>query len=67
MNESLPPSSSVILKTKLYPPPVTQDMVPRVALLEHLEQNRKRPLTLISAPAGYGKSMLASMWLQTSD
>ena len=41
--------------------------MPRVALLEHLEQNRKRPLTLISAPAGYGKSMLASMWLQTSD
>jgi LuxR family maltose regulon positive regulatory protein len=32
--------------------------------LERLEQNRQRPLTLVSAPAGYGKSTLVSCWLQ---
>lgn len=26
----------------------------------------RRPLTLISAPAGYGKSTIATQWLQTS-
>ena len=40
--------------------------MPRVALLEHLERNQERPLTLISAPAGFGKSILASMWLERS-
>jgi LuxR family maltose regulon positive regulatory protein len=55
-----------VLKTKLYPPPITPDMVPRMELLERMERNRQRPLTLISAPAGYGKSILASMWLQAS-
>ena len=36
----------------------------RPRLLERLEQNRQRPLTLVSAPAGYGKSTLVSCWLQ---
>ncbi|MFL7868117.1 MAG: LuxR C-terminal-related transcriptional regulator [Anaerolineales bacterium] len=58
--------ASPILKTKLYPPPITPDMVPRVELLERLERERLRPLTLISAPAGYGKSIFASMWLQAN-
>ena len=36
-------------------------------LLERLDKGRQRPLTLISAPAGYGKSVLASAWLETRD
>ena len=58
--------SPILLNTKLYPPPVTPDMVSRIDLLDRLQWNRRRPLTLISAPAGYGKSVLASMWLQVS-
>ena len=58
-------SSFLLLRTKLYPPPVTSDLVSRTALLGRLENNRqKRPFTLISASAGFGKSMLASMWLE---
>jgi len=57
--------TSPILKTKLYPPPITPDLVPRIELLARLEREQ-RPLTLISAPAGYGKSVLASMWLHAS-
>lgn len=66
MNESKLFNTSTILKTKLYPPPLTPDLVPRVGLLERLEQEHERPLTIISAPAGYGKSILASMWLEAS-
>jgi LuxR family maltose regulon positive regulatory protein len=55
-----------LLTTKLYRPLSTPNLEPRTHLINRLERNRMRPLTLISAPAGYGKSMLASMWLQTS-
>ncbi len=54
-----------LLLTKLYRPPVTPDLEQRTRLVERLERNRHRPLTLISAPAGYGKTMLASMWLES--
>jgi LuxR family maltose regulon positive regulatory protein len=66
MTESETFNASPILKTKLYPPPLTPDLVRRTILLERLEQEGQRPLTLISAPAGYGKSILASMWLEAS-
>ena len=56
-----------LLKTKLYRPPVTPNLKQRARLIERLERNRQRPLTLISAPAGYGKTMLASMWMESSD
>jgi LuxR family maltose regulon positive regulatory protein len=62
-----PAISTPILSTKLHRPAVPADLVPRVALLQQLERNRQRPLTLVSAPAGYGKSILVSSWLETSD
>ncbi len=56
-----------ILHTRLHPPPLTKDLVPRPHLLEELEKGLHRPLTLISAPAGYGKSTLLSFWLKRSE
>jgi len=55
--------NSLILRTKLYPPPITPDLVPRSHLIDRLERNWQRPFTLFTAPAGSGKSVLASMWL----
>jgi len=52
-----------MLTTKLRPPPVTSDHVLRKAVISRLEDNRHLPLTLISAPAGYGKSITISQWL----
>jgi LuxR family maltose regulon positive regulatory protein len=61
MTEALP-----LIQTKLYRPPQQADLVHRPRLLDALNDHWKtRPLTLISAPAGYGKSVLASMWLES--
>jgi LuxR family maltose regulon positive regulatory protein len=54
-----------LLKTKLHKPPVATDHLHRQHLLDRLNRHRQRPLTLVSAPAGYGKSMLVSYWLET--
>ncbi|MCP3881420.1 MAG: response regulator, partial [Sulfitobacter sp.] len=48
-----------ILQTKLNPPRLRADILARPLLIERLERNLQRPLTLISAPAGYGKSTIA--------
>ena len=56
-----------ILKSKLYPPTITADIIPRPMLMQRLETGRTRPLILVSAPAGYGKSTLISNWLQQTE
>ncbi len=56
-----------IVRTKLYRPPVAPDVVCREALHNRLQAGIELPLTLMSAPAGYGKSTLASVWLEACD
>lgn len=56
-----------ILKTKLYKPPLTSEHLVRTRLIESIEKNIYKPLTLICAPAGYGKSMLMSSFLDSSN
>jgi len=56
-----------ILYTKLQRPPVAPDILQRPRLLDRLNEGRHRTLTLISAPAGYGKSTLASRWVAACD
>ena len=57
----------IILRTKLHRPPAPGDYVHRARLSEYLDQQLERPLTLVSAPAGYGKSTLVSCWLDSCD
>src|SRR5262245_26367075 len=52
-----------ILATKLYRPPPRPNLVPRHRLTERLNEGLHRKLTLISAPAGFGKTTLVSEWL----
>ncbi|MGZ4775489.1 MAG: LuxR C-terminal-related transcriptional regulator [Oryzihumus sp.] len=42
--------------------PGRQDLVARPRLVAALERQTGRPLTLVSAPAGYGKSTLVDVW-----
>lgn len=58
MTETFP-----LIRTKLYRPRLQSDFIPRPQLLERLD--RRRPLTLVSASAGYGKSTLVSSWVET--
>ncbi len=52
-----------LLNTKLYIPPIPPEIVSRSRLIEHLTAGLHRKLTLISAPAGFGKTTLLSEWI----
>ena len=56
-----------IIRTKLHRPSVARDLVIRQALYDRLDEAGHLPLTLVSAPAGYGKSTLVSHWLETHE
>ena len=68
-------STPILLKTKLHKPQLQLDLVLRTHLVHKLHQglgldlepsssrSPARKLTLISAPAGFGKSTLAASWL----
>jgi len=60
-------TSISLIQTKLHRPPIYGAHIHRQRLLDQLDQRHKRPLTLISAPAGYGKTVVASCWLEASD
>ncbi|MFQ5812728.1 MAG: hypothetical protein ACE5I2_06000 [Anaerolineae bacterium] len=49
-----------LLTTKLYIPPVRPELVSRPRLIEQLNAGLHRKLTLVSAPAGFGKTTLLS-------
>ncbi len=57
--------STPILGTKLYVPPPRPKIVLRSRLIERLNEGRAsgRKLTLVSAPAGFGKTTLVSEWI----
>jgi ATP/maltotriose-dependent transcriptional regulator MalT len=55
---------SPLLSTKLYIPPVRPHLVARPRLIERLNEGLSRPLTLLSAPPGFGKTTLLTTWLE---
>jgi LuxR family maltose regulon positive regulatory protein len=54
----------VLLRTKLSVPPLRQRLVSNAALVDRLERGAEGRLTLISAPAGFGKTTLVCQWIQ---
>jgi LuxR family maltose regulon positive regulatory protein len=54
-----------LLRTKLFIPPLRPNLVPRQHLIERLNQGLQLgyKLTLVSAPAGFGKTTLVSEWV----
>jgi LuxR family transcriptional regulator, maltose regulon positive regulatory protein len=59
--------STPILTTKLYIPPPRPSVVLRPRLSERLNEGLHRKLTLVSAPAGFGKTTLISAWIALCD
>jgi LuxR family maltose regulon positive regulatory protein len=60
-------TSISMIKTKLYRPQMGTIHLHRQHLLDRLNMRLHRPLTLVCAPAGYGKSTLVSCWLEVCD
>jgi LuxR family maltose regulon positive regulatory protein len=56
-----------LLQTKLYIPPIRAELVPRPRLIDRLNEGFRHKLTLISAPAGFGKTTLLSEWVHGKD
>lgn len=58
--------STALLTTKLYIPARSGKFVTRERLIRQLEAGVRGKLTLISAPAGFGKTTLIKSWLEHS-
>ncbi|MFC1879741.1 LuxR family transcriptional regulator [Chloroflexota bacterium] len=52
-----------LLTTKLFIPPTRPELVPRPRLIKRLDEGLHRKLTIISAPAGFGKTTVVADWL----
>jgi LuxR family transcriptional regulator, maltose regulon positive regulatory protein len=60
-------TEDTLLSTNFHPPSERPHLVRRPRLLARLEEglSQGRPLTLLSAPAGFGKTTLVLQWLST--
>jgi LuxR family maltose regulon positive regulatory protein len=54
-----------LLVTKFYVPVTSGTLISRPHLMALLHQSLKRPLTLISAPAGFGKTTFLAAWTKS--
>ena len=53
---------AILVGTKLHPPSVREQSIPRERLLERLRSGSDRRLTLVACPAGFGKTTLLAAW-----
>ena len=58
-----PDTAGPLLETKLYVPGLRRAQVGRPRLSERLRRGAESKLTLVSAPAGFGKTTLLADWL----
>src|SRR5436305_6646101 len=63
LQRAQPSDTYELLSTKLAPPRPRPSLVPREALLARLDEGLGHKLTLLSAPAGFGKTTLVSEWV----
>ncbi len=59
--------STSLIHTKLYRPRLGSDLIPRPRLLERLNAGLSGKVTLVCAPAGFGKTTLLVAWVETID
>ena len=56
-----------LLQTKFHIPPVRRELVHRARLIDLLKTRQQHKLTLLTAPAGFGKTTLAASWLSEQE
>lgn len=59
--------SGDLLQTKLYVPRLRPSLVPRPRLIQILRSGLHGKMTLVSAPAGFGKTTLVTEWIAAED
>ncbi len=57
--------NSPLIATKFFMQPALADLVARPRLIALLDAGERQPLTLISAPPGFGKTMLVADWVRS--
>ncbi|HEX8286293.1 MAG TPA: BTAD domain-containing putative transcriptional regulator [Pyrinomonadaceae bacterium] len=73
IHDTQPPGAAVpqlptfFLRTKLLPPRPAPSLLPRPRLVERLQQNLAHAVTLVTAPAGSGKTTLVADFIRTGD
>ncbi len=58
---------SVLLRSKITVPTVSKEAIERRPLMDLLKQRERSKLTIVRAPAGYGKTTLLSQWANLSE
>ncbi|MEV1330626.1 LuxR C-terminal-related transcriptional regulator [Micromonospora costi] len=58
------PTGSPLLASRLTPPAPPEPVVARPRLLRRLDAGSAGPVTLVSAPAGWGKTTLLASWIR---
>jgi LuxR family maltose regulon positive regulatory protein len=56
-----------LMRTKLFRPRSASDVITRTHLIKRLNVALEDEITLVSAPAGFGKTTLLAQWVQTID
>ena len=67
--EPVPTTGSLhsLMRTKLFRPRSASDVITRTHLIKRLNVALEDEITLVSAPAGFGKTTLLTQWVQTID
>ena len=55
-----------ILLSKIYVPKMKPELVSRPRLLDKLNEGLSGKLTIVSSPAGFGKTTLLSQWVNST-
>ena len=63
LSAAIPANSRIIAPAKLRPPRGRPGYLVRARLIDALSHDIERQLTVVAAPAGYGKSTLVAQWL----
>src|SRR5262245_33949046 len=61
------PEGEILLATKLAPPPLRTGNIARHRLIARLNEAAHHHLTVVSAPAGFGKTTLLSEWATSAN
>ncbi|MEI6179873.1 MAG: hypothetical protein WCP31_03905, partial [Chloroflexales bacterium] len=55
--------SMLLIQAKLHPPQLNRRVIARPRLLAYLREQPERRLTMVVAPAGFGKTTIVAQWL----